>query len=85
MGPAPHFDRITDPTAGPRGDYGATHGVRWGPRSAPYLTLNLVGATTLAVIAAHDRNWGFLILQASWALAAAWGLTRLGGESRAGR
>jgi hypothetical protein len=40
--------------------------------------LNLIGAAILAVLAAHERQWGFLLLEASWALVAAATLARLG-------
>jgi hypothetical protein len=56
---------------------------RWSPRSLPYLGLNLVGGVTLAVIAALGANWGFLLLQAVWAVAAAWGLGRRFAERKA--
>jgi hypothetical protein len=36
--------------------------------SVPYLVLNLAGAATLAVVAAVDRDWGFLLLEGVWAL-----------------
>jgi hypothetical protein len=36
-----------------------------------YLTLNLVGASVLAVLAAHERQLGFLLLEAVWAAVAA--------------
>ena len=34
--------------------------------SYPYLWLNLVGAAALAVLAWHERQWGFLLLEAVW-------------------
>jgi hypothetical protein len=40
----------------------------------PYLLLNLVGATLLTIVAALHQLWGFLLLQAVWALVALWGL-----------
>ena len=36
--------------------------------STVYLLLNVVGAAVLAVVAAMDRDWGFLMLEGVWAL-----------------
>ena len=33
-----------------------------------YLWLNVVGSSVLAVLALHERQLGFLLLEASWAL-----------------
>lgn len=44
------------------------------PTSYPYLALNLAGSATLAVIAALQLNWGFLLLEGVWSLVSAWGL-----------
>jgi hypothetical protein len=37
-------------------------------RSLPYLLLNLAGSAVLAVLAAIGREWGFLLLEGSWAV-----------------
>jgi len=34
--------------------------------SRTYLVLNLVGSAVLAVLALHERQWGFLLLEAVW-------------------
>jgi hypothetical protein len=42
--------------------------------SIPYLVLNLVGSTVLAVDAAIGAEWGFLLLEGVWAIVSAAGL-----------
>ena len=44
------------------------------PRGAPFLLLNLVGALVLAASAWHEEQWGFLVLEAAWAVVSAAGL-----------
>lgn len=44
------------------------------PRGAPFLLLNLAGAIVLAGSAWHEEQWGFLVLEAAWALVSAAGL-----------
>jgi hypothetical protein len=39
-----------------------------------YLALNLAGSAILAVLALHERQWGFLLLEAVWAIVSARGL-----------
>jgi hypothetical protein len=43
-------------------------------RSYWYLWLNLVGAGALTVLAWHERQWGFLLLEGVWTLVTAWSL-----------
>jgi membrane-bound ClpP family serine protease len=47
------------------------------PQSFVYLMLNLVGSVILAVLAAMDSDWGFLLLEGVWALVSAWALLEL--------
>jgi hypothetical protein len=47
------------------------------PHSRLYLVLNLLGSATLAVLAWYGRQWGFLLLEAVWALVSGWGLLRV--------
>jgi hypothetical protein len=44
------------------------------PRGAPFLLLNLAGGLVLAASAWHEEQWGFLVLEAAWALVSAAGL-----------
>jgi hypothetical protein len=46
------------------------------PRGAPFLLLNLAGALILTGSAWHEEQWGFLVLEAAWALVSAAGLLR---------
>jgi hypothetical protein len=42
--------------------------------SFTYLVLNLVGSAVLAVLALHERQWGFLLLEACWAVVSGYAL-----------
>jgi hypothetical protein len=44
--------------------------------SHAYLTLNLIGSVVLSILAAHEQQWGFLLLETVWAVVSAWGLAR---------
>ncbi|MGX7671717.1 CBU_0592 family membrane protein [Plantactinospora sp. DSM 117369] len=57
---------------------------RLSPHSARYLLLNVAGSTVLAVIALLHRSWGFLLLEASWAIISAVSLARLPARDRPG-
>ena len=54
----------------------ATQLGRLDPASVPYLVINIVGAGILAVLAAADRDWGFLLLEGTWTLVSAASLVR---------
>lgn len=41
-----------------------------------YLVLNLLGSAVLTAVAVAQQQWGFVILQAVWALVAAVGIVR---------
>jgi hypothetical protein len=43
-------------------------------RSWAYLWLNVIGALVLAIVAWHERQWGFLLLESVWTLVSAAGL-----------
>lgn len=47
---------------------------RWSTESTPYLVTNLVGAGVLAGSALANAQWGFVLLNATWATVAAVGL-----------
>lgn len=51
-------------------------------QSRVYLVLNLVGSAVLTVLAAADRQYGFLLLQGVWALVSAWSLVRISRSRR---
>lgn len=52
------------------------------PATIGYTVLNLLGSTVLAVDALHGQQWGFLLLEGTWAVVSAYGLARSGLRSR---
>lgn len=48
-----------------------------GPHSRLYLVLNLVGSAVLTWLAWYEKQWGFLLLEAVWAIVSAWGLLQV--------
>ena len=47
------------------------------PHSRVYLVCNLVGSAVLTVLAWHERQWGFLLLEAVWAVVSLGGLIQV--------
>ena len=47
------------------------------PHSRLYLLLNLLGSAVLTVLALVEEQWGFLLLEAVWAVVSAWGLVQV--------
>jgi hypothetical protein len=45
--------------------------------SRTYLVLNLVGSAVLTYLAWDERQWGFLLLEAVWAVVSLWSLVRV--------
>ncbi len=50
---------------------GAVEATSWS-----YLVLNLAGAAVLAIVAAVDRDWGFLLLETVWTAVTGWSVIR---------
>lgn len=46
-------------------------------RARPYLLINFVGSVLLALAAAFGQQWGFLILNGTWAVISVVNLVRL--------
>ena len=51
---------------------------RLAPEAPVYIWLNLIGATVLAADAWHGQQWGFLLLEATWAAVSLASLVRPG-------
>jgi hypothetical protein len=46
--------------------------------SLPYIWLNLIGSTVLTLDAWHGRQWGFLLMEGTWALVSLLSLANAG-------
>jgi hypothetical protein len=56
------------------------------PQSPAYVLLNLGGSAVLTVIATLDDDWGFVLLQGTWAIVSAWALILLSlGQAQSAR
>ena len=57
--------------------FAAAQAGRMVPHSRLYLVLNLLGSVILTFLAAVESQYGFLLLEAVWALVSAWGLAQV--------
>ncbi len=53
---------------------------RMTPKMVRYQVLNLIGSVILTVLAFVERQWGFLLLEAVWAMVSLWALAGLTGR-----
>ena len=56
--------------------YAGNQTARMRAEDRSYIVLNLAGAGILAVVAAIEEQWGFLLLEAVWTLVSLWALLR---------
>ena len=46
-------------------------------KSRSYLLLNFAGSAVLTVLAVHEQQWGFFLLEFCWAVVSGWSLIRV--------
>lgn len=59
--------------------YGSAQAGWLSTSSLVYLVLNLVGSAVLAVLAVHEEQWGFVLLEGVWAVISLVGIATRGG------
>jgi len=57
--------------------YAAAQMKRLRAETIAYQSLNFIGGTCLCIVAIAARQYGFIILEGTWAVLSAWGLWRL--------
>jgi hypothetical protein len=62
--------------------FAASQFQRLSTTSLAYQTMNLIGAAALTAVAVIESQYGFILLEGTWALVSAAGLIRVLGQAR---